>query len=380
MILSKKHGALQICFYIILILTLACNKGLALGEENDLDHKIGQMIIVGFRGLEIVDQHPIIDDIRKRHIGGVILFDYDIPSKSPTRNIKNPVQVKKLIESIKKIETSTPLFIAIDQEGGKINRLKEGLGFGSTLSAAELGRLNDLNVTRNNSDKIAKLLSALGVNLNFAPVVDLNINPKNPIIAKYERSFSRDPNNVIKHAEEFVKAHRANGIISSLKHFPGHGSATGDTHEGFVDVSNVWSNMELEPFIKMIDNNMADMVMTSHLFNKQLDPSLPATLSKMVITGILRDQLNYDGVIISDDMQMKALTSHYELSTSIQLAINAGVDILIFSNNSNSNFDQDIAGKVFLIIKKLIKDGKVSKKRIDDSYQRILKLKQTLNN
>jgi beta-N-acetylhexosaminidase len=331
-----------------------------------LEEKIGQMIMVGFRGLDV--NSKVIEDIRKRHVGGILLFDYDTPSKNPERNIKSPLQVRRLTKALQSY-SDTPLLISIDYEGGKVNRLKKRYGFPSTVSHQYLGNKNNLAFTRQKATQMARTLSDLGINLNFAPVVDVNTNPKNPIIGKIGRSFSSNPNIVTKHAIEFIKAHRRHKILCALKHFPGHGSSAADSHLGIADVSDTWSQIELEPFANIIKAGQADSIMTAHVFNNELDPKWPATLSKSTINGLLRTELGHTGVVFSDDMQMRAIANEYGLETAVKKAIEAGVDILVIGNNIG-HFDPDIAKKVTKIIKE-----NISEQRIDESYQRILALK-----
>jgi beta-N-acetylhexosaminidase len=224
---------------------------------------------------------------------------------------------------------------------------------------------------------MAGQLARLGINLNLAPVVDLNVNPTNPIIGRLERSFSENPEEVIQHAERFIEAHHKQGVLCTLKHFPGHGSSVEDSHLGLVDVSSTWTPKELKPYQELIKKGMADAIMTAHVFNKHLDPDYPSTLSRRIITGILREKLNYDGVVISDDMQMGAISKIYGLETAISRAVEAGVDILAFANNST--FDSGIAGKAAGIIKKLVVSKKINLSRIEESSKRIAKLKMKMN-
>jgi beta-N-acetylhexosaminidase len=340
-----------------------------------LDVKIGQMIMVGFRGLAVSDDHPVLRDIRERHIGGVILFDYDVPTRTYGRNISSAKQLKALTFSLQR-QATIPLYIAVDQEGGRIGRLKEKNGFPATVSQKRLGTQDDLKKTGQQADVMAKTLAGLGMNVNFVPVVDLDINPENPIIGKLERSFSPDPNVVTRHAVAVIDAHRRHGVLTAPKHFPGHGSAAGDTHEGFVDVSGQWSVVELEPFRNLIRQGRVDMIMTAHIFNGKLDPAWPATLSPGTLTGLLRQDMGFDGVVISDDMQMKAIASQYGLKTAIGQAILAGVDILLFANNSD--YEEDIAARAITTIRTLVEQGDIPRARIDASYRRIMKLKERL--
>jgi beta-N-acetylhexosaminidase len=344
--------------------------------EASLEVKIGQMLMVGFRGLAVDDGHPVVQDIQDRFLGGVVLFDYDVPTQTPVRNIESPAQVMELIAALQTF-SPLPLLVAIDQEGGQIGRLKEEFGFPATVSAKYLGNMNDLALTREHASAMAATLAQLGINLNLAPVVDLNMNPDNPIIGRLERSFSADPDIVTDHALEFIKAHRQHGILCTLKHFPGHGSSTGDSHLGLVNVTNTWTPTELEPYDNIIRAGEADAIMTAHVFNAHLDPEYPATLSKPTVTGILREELNYDGVVISDDMQMGAIANHFGFETAVQASVEAGVDIIAIANNSV--YEEDVVSRTVALIKQLVQDGKISENRIDESYQRIQRLVSKLS-
>jgi beta-N-acetylhexosaminidase len=307
------------------------------------DERLGRMIMVGFRGLKLERDNPIVADLRERRVGGVVLFDYDVPTKSPVRNIESPKQVKALIKDLRRVAPG-PLLVAIDQEGGRVARLKAKFGFPPSVSAKSLGALDDVAATRKSAETTAAILAEAGFDLNFAPVVDLDVDPANPVIGGLERSFSADAEVVTRHAAEVVKAHRECGVLTCLKHFPGHGSSRADSHLGFVDVTETWSRREIEPYAKLIEAGLCDSVMTAHIFNAALDPELPATLSTKVITGLLREGLAYDGPVFSDDMQMKAISANYGFEDAILKAIAAGVDILVFANNSV--YDPDVAAKI----------------------------------
>ncbi len=341
-----------------------------------LDFKIGQMLLAGFRGFDL-QANPIVDDLRARHLGGVVLFDYDVPSQKYERNIQSPQQLAALTQALQK-NASARLLISIDQEGGKVARLKERYGFPPSVSQQELGTLNDIEKTRQAAATTAQTLAAHGVNLNLAPVVDLNINPNNPVIGKVERSFSADSDIVTNHARIVIDAHHRAGVLTTMKHFPGHGSSQDDSHKGFVDVSQTWSRTELEPFAKIIAAGQADAIMTAHVFNANLDSTYPATLSQKILTGILREQLRFDGVVISDDMQMRAIADHYGLETALELALNAGIDMIALANNL-TEYDAGLAARAFGVIQQLVQNGKVSAERIDQAYQRIARLKARLS-
>lgn len=341
-----------------------------------LDEKIGQMVLSGFRGLRIGLDDPLASLIQNGSPGNVVLFDYDTPSNGAIeRNVQSPQQVQALTAELQGY-APTKLLIATDEEGGQVARLSPKWGFPETYSAKSLGDRNDPKFTRDAARAMAKTLATAGVNLNLAPVVDLNVNPDNPVIGRYDRSFSADPDMVTAQALAFIEGHHDAGVLTTLKHFPGHGSSTADSHKGFVDVTNLWSRTELEPFRNVIASGKADAVMTAHIFNSNLDPDYPATLSKATITGILRDELGFDGVVITDDMQMGAIRDFYGFETALELAINAGVDIVAVSNNLT--YEDGLEGRTFNAIRSAVDAGRIKQDRIDESYRRIMALKGRL--
>lgn len=298
-------------------------------QNDSLKKMIGRMIILGFEGQSLSQNNNLKEDIRKYNLGGVILFDKYHKSKKK-KNIKNPKQLKKLITDIQNI-SNYKMFISIDQEGGLVSRLNKNNGFSKTYKASTVSRKGTA-FARKIYKKIAIELSNAGINLNFSPVVDLAVNPQNKVIVRVGRSYSSNPKEVIKYAKLFIDEMNNKRIISVLKHFPGHGSSLSDSHEGFVDISKTWNKKELIPYQKLIKSNYANMIMTAHVYNKNLDSKYPATLSKNINTYLLKEKLKYKGLIISDDLQMKAITKHYTLKQTVTLAINSGVNILLFGN------------------------------------------------
>jgi beta-N-acetylhexosaminidase len=336
---------------------------------DSLDIKIGQMILIGFPGPAV--DSKVLEEIRAGKVGSIIIFEKNIP---PTNSF---VALKKIIWTYQQAAT-IPLFISIDQEGGRVNRLKDKYGFPRSITAAAMGKSPNLDSVRFYAEATASTLAGLGINMNFGPVVDLASNPNNPIIAKYGRAFSANEDSVVLFAKEFIKEHHRFNVLTSLKHFPGHGSSKDDTHLGIADVTNTWEERELKPYASLIDSGYADAIMTSHIVNRKLDKQgNPGTLSTDILDGILRKRLNYHGVIFTDDMQMHAITKHYGLEDAIKLAINGGVDIMTFSNNIQGS-DERTVDKVHAIIKEFVSKGIVKKERIDESYARIMKLKSRL--
>jgi beta-N-acetylhexosaminidase len=340
-----------------------------------LREKIGQMLLVGFRGLTVQESASIVADIRDHNLGGVVLFDFDTPTSTPVRNVASPEQLTALVSGLQ-AAAATPLIVAIDEEGGKVARLDQRHGFPPTVSAQAMGVRNDLAYTRQHAGAMADTLRSVGVNLNLAPVVDLNVNPTNPIIGSLGRSFSADPTVVVEQAGAFIDAHHDAGIACTLKHFPGHGSSTGDTHLGVVDVTATWSATELIPFSRLTATETVDAILTAHVFNSTLDPDYPATLSQATVTGILRERLGYDGLVISDDMQMGAIRDAFGYEDAVRLAIGAGVDVLTIANQQV--FEEGIVATTIDLVERLVGEGQISEARIDASYRRIVAFKASL--
>lgn len=338
-----------------------------------LEQKLGQMLLLGFRGTHLTDENPILSDIRDRYIGGVVLFDYDLMLKSYERNIASPGQVAKLTGELAS-QADIPLFIAIDQEGGIVNRLKPAYGFAPTRSHKELGEKNDTAETLRHSREIAEEVRKSGHNLNFAPCLDLAINKENKAIYGRERCFSEDPEVAALHASAYIRGHHETGVLTAVKHFPGHGSSREDTHLGMADVTETWQEYEVLPYQRLLDEGLCDMIMTTHIFNRRLDPDFPATLSRNILTGMLRQRLGWNGVIVSDDLQMKAITAHFGTEAAMKQALMAGVDLLIYGNNLD--FDPVLAETFFKVAREMMEQGEMDEQRIDESVARIFDLKK----
>lgn len=340
------------------------------------------MLIMGFNGSEIQDKSPVAQWLSDDGLGGVIFFDKDLSTGNYGKNLKDTAQIKQLVHQLNHYHAKgpfykeeSPLLTAIDYEGGAVDRLTRIDGCMTTMTAVDMAKLPE-KALEEELRQMALTLKNLGFNLNFAPVVDLALNTQQGIIGKLNRSFSADPLEVIRVAQTFVKIFSQYGIACSYKHFPGHGSAVGDTHEGFVDISDTFQAAELIPYHQLLKNNTKPvMVMTAHVVNKNLDSKgLPATLSYEILTGLLRETIGFDGVIISDDLQMQAIAKHYSLEESLMLTINAGADMVIFGNQ----LGEHDAKQVIDTIEQLVIHQKISPKRIDDAYRRIMRLKQQI--
>lgn len=339
-----------------------------------MDRAVGQMIMAGFRGTSIDPGHPFFSQLRGIPPGFVALFDEDVAGRAPEYNIRDPLQLRRLVADIQLLSPE-PILFAIDQEGGKVARLKPSQGFPSSESARSLGTRNDLAATRRMAAENARAMSEVGILLNLAPVVDLDLNPANRVIGGKERSYSAVSETVVAHAAEFIRAHHENGVLCTLKHFPGQGSAPGDTHEGLVDATAEWKEKELEPFRRLIEMGLADAVMTAHIVNRNLDSLWPATLSESAIQGLLRSRLAYDGVVVTDDLQMKAISDQYGLETAILRAIQAGSDVLTFANNV-ADADPEIIARVVATVRQFVRQGVLPEARIESSVRRIERLKR----
>ncbi|NPA60239.1 MAG: hypothetical protein GXO30_07240 [Epsilonproteobacteria bacterium] len=354
--------------FMFLCLFLALDAVVLQPNDEELRKQIGRMVIVGFEDEYVDENSSIVKDIQKYDLGGVILFDRFYNDRNKTKNISSPKQLKTLTKALKTF-AKKPLIIAIDQEGGKVARLKPKYGFLKIPSAKSISKVSDAKA-KDIYIKQAKMLKDAGINCDFAPVVDLERNPKNKVIVGLERSYGASSEVVSEYAKIFINSLKEQNIISVLKHFPGHGSSLGDSHKGFVDITNTWDKIELEPYKKLIASKSVDMIMTAHVFNAKLDSKYPATLSYNVNTKLLREQLGFNGVIVSDDMQMRAISKHYSLKESLVLAINSGVDMVLFGNQLSKNSPKEIIDAVL----EDVKSGAIKYERIKEANDHIQNL------
>src|SRR5262245_23258407 len=225
---------------------------------------------------------------------------------------------------------------------------------------------------------MAVALRQAGINWNLAPVVDVAVNPKNPAVVALGRSFSADPAKVIAHAKAFIEGMHDEGILTALKHFPGHGSSRADSHAGFTDVTSTADlDRELAPYRALIAMGLADSVMTAHVFNRGLDPWDPATLSRYTVTRILRRQMSYQGVVVSDDLLMGAIVKHYGLEEAAVEALRAGVDVLLVSENSLKKEPRAVE-RVIAAVHRSIAQGWLSRSRVDEALDHVATLRKRL--
>ncbi len=327
-------------------------------DSMTIDEKIGQLVMGGYNDID-----EILPIIKKYKLGGVILFQ---------KNILSATQATKDISSLKASNTKNkiPLFVSVDQEGGRINRLPSSMG--TFLSAKAIGDKNDSTYAFNAGVKIAIALKQLGFNLDFAPVLDIYSNPKNTVIG--DRAFGTTADKVSKFGIQVMKGLNSKNIIPTAKHFPGHGDTEVDSHIGLPVVTKTVAELtsfEFKPFISAIENNVP-MIMVAHILLSKVD-TLPSSLSYKVVTNILRKQLGYNGVVITDDITMGAITENYTLADAAVKAINAGCDIVLVAQDSQNSI------VVVNALKSAYQNGQITEKRIDESVYRILKLKYQYN-
>jgi beta-N-acetylhexosaminidase len=332
-------------------------------DEISLEKKIASLFMMGYPKHDIYDmQYDVIDGV-----GGVLFFGANITSK-----------LRQDIKSLKQI--SNKIIIAVDQEGGKVQRLNSSNGYKnleipSAKSISKMTKAQTIKIYEN----LAKNLSELGINCNLAPVLDLSINKNNKVIVQKDRSYGRYPYMVGKFGQMFIQSHHKYGVLTTLKHFPGHGSSNEDSHKSITNITKTWKYVELKPYVDLIQNTKIDMIMIGHLINKKLfdDRCLagaikvpcPAVLSKTLVTKVLKNTLKYKGVVISDDMQMSALDM-FTLRQKLTYGFNAGIDFFIFANQV---LPKDIITLHTLVQTtiSLINEGKISMKIINKAYIKV---------
>jgi beta-N-acetylhexosaminidase len=327
--------------------------------------RLGELLLVGFHGTTVEDNPDVERLLCRVRVGGVILF---------ARNIVDAEQVARLTRGLAERArecTGRRLLIAVDAEGGRVMRLGPGAGYTATLSHQDLGDANDLAQTELEARRIGGMLREAGINWNLAPVVDVGYNPANPVIVGEGRSFGATPARVAAQARAFIVGMHAAGLLTALKHFPGHGSSVADSHHGFVDVTDTANpKVELAPYRLLLAEGVVDSVMTAHVFNRRLDRRYPATLSERTITGVLRHGLGWRGVVVSDDMRMGAIDQHYGLGDAAVRAVRAGVDVVLIADDrlpgGASAADVVLAG-----LRAAVDHRRIPVRRVDEALNRI---------
>lgn len=335
-----------------------------------LEQMAGQMIVVGFTGDSVGDKgvKAARDEIAEGLLGGVMYLK---------TNVSSLESVRAMNEAFRAASPELLPFLTLDQEGGAVERLTEAVGFAELPNAATIASRNSPDEAEAIYADLARRIAKLGFTVNFGPVADLNVNPDNLIIAKYGRAFGKTAKAVAAYDRAFVRAHHASGLVTSLKHFPGHGSSTADSHEGFVDISKSWTAEELEPYRALFAEGYEDFVMVGHLFHSDYAGTgtvkLPASLSPEWITGVLRNELGFKGVVISDDLEMGAIREHFGLRETVTRAVRAGMDVLLFSNTADNR--ASLASEIRAILVAEAEADPAFRGRIEESYARVVAMK-----
>jgi beta-N-acetylhexosaminidase len=339
-------------------------------EAQNLMRMVGQMLIVGFGGANA--QSPgflkVIDDLEHGTVGGVLFLYHNIVSRS---------ELETMVRMIKRCACETMPLIAIDEEGGAVERLGGRFRLPGIPSAAQIGKVSDADARRYYA-ALAKKVADFGFNINFAPVVDLNKNPRNPVIGVYGRSFSADPAVVARYAKIFIAEHHAAGVLTSLKHFPGHGSSRTDTHRQLTDVRNSWSPEELIPYRHLIEAGLVDSIMVGHLSNSPQWGGIATQQGATAISQLLRSELKFDGVVISDGLTMPAVApANSSLAQIAKSSVNAGVDLLLLGQPADLRI-QNAAGHVNAAVIEGVESGEIAPNTIKQAWRRVMSLKAKL--
>jgi len=338
----------------------------------ELNPRLGELLLVGFHGTTLQDNAALERLLCETRVAGVILF---------ARNIVDAAQTARLTRDLTaraRACTGRPLLVAVDAEGGQVMRLGPAAGWTATLSHQELGQAGDLAQTELEARRIGGMLREAGINWNLAPVIDVGYNPANPVIVGVGRSFGANPKLVAAQARAYIAGMHAAGILTAVKHFPGHGSSVDDSHAGFVDVTDTARpDVELVPYRLLLAEGVVDAVMTAHVFNRHLDAWVPATLSRPTIDGVLRSELGWRGVVVSDDMRMGAIEQHYGAGDAAVRALRAGVDLILIADDRLPGDGSASAGTLEAI-RRALRQGRVPAGQVDEALARIAALRSRL--
>ena len=330
-------------------------------QNMSLEEKVGQLFQVGFHGRTV--NKEIKDLIKNNYVGGVIYFARNLESLKQSASLSNELQNLALNSG-----STLPLFVAVDQEGGMVNRVKGATHFPGSMS---LGAAGDIELSRRAAAATALELKRIGINFNLAPVLDVNNNAENPVIGV--RSFGGDPKLVADMGAAYINGLQSQNVAAAAKHFPGHGDTAVDSHFKLPIIDHSRKRLEkieLYPFKKAAAAGV-DAIMTSHIYFPAIEaePGIPATLSKSVLTGLLRRDLNFEGLIISDCLEMEAVASSFGTAEGAVRSIEAGSDIILISHSYHKQ------KQAFRKVVKAVKSGSISEKRVNESLRRIIKLK-----
>ena len=326
------------------------------------DRELGQMLLLGFSGVgaEAKTAQHLARHITAGVVGGVLFLGH---------NFKTREGVESLTRLFRTAAREAKPFLALDQEGGSVQRLGARLGYPVFPAAQAVAARNDPAGAQALYTRLAREVRGAGFNLNMGPVVDVGSEPRNPVIAKFGRAYGEDGASIARYAGAFIAAHRDVGVLTALKHFPGHGSTLTDSHARSVDITPTWHEEELEPYAKLNRAGLIDIVMSGHLAHARHSLSEPATLSYAAITGVLREKIGFSGVVMTDDLDMAAIRSSYALEEAVVRAIAAGNDLIMLSNSASPNPDLPYA--VLAAIKAAVAKGRLDARRLEASVERI---------
>ena len=338
----------------------------------ELNPRLGELLLVGFHGTTLQDNAALDRLLCETRVAGVILF---------ARNIVDAAQTARLTRGLTaraRACTGRPLLVAVDAEGGRVMRLGPAAGWTATLSHQDLGQAGDLAETVLEARRIGGMLRDAGINWNLAPVIDVGYNPANPVIVGVGRSFGANPKLVAAQARAYIAGMHAAGILTAVKHFPGHGSSVDDSHAGFVDVTDTARpDVELVPYRLLLAEGVVDAVMTAHVYNRHLDAWVPATLSRPTIDGVLRSQLGWRGVVVSDDMRMGAIEQHYGAGDAAVRALRAGVDLILIADDRLPG-DRSASAETLEAIRRALRRGRLPAGQVEEALARIAALRSRL--
>jgi beta-N-acetylhexosaminidase len=327
-------------------------------SPSTLRRQIGQLLIAGFEGQQLSVELKAL--AREFGLGGVILF---------ARNVAEPEQVAELCDEASRLMPDLPLWVSVDQEGGRVARLKRP--FTEWPPMATLGRSGDAALAERFARALAEELRAVGITMDYAPVLDVHTNPKNPVIG--DRALADRADEVARLGSAIIRVLQGEGIAACGKHFPGHGDTSADSHHDLPLVEHPLERLrqvELVPFRAAIEASVAT-IMTAHVFLPAVDDRLPATLSRRLVTDLLRDELKYDGVILSDDLEMKAVANEYAVTRAAVMAVDAGCDGVLICSGDHGTQTAALEALIHAV-----EDNRLPQARVDDALRRQLRTKE----
>ena len=354
--------------HILKLPLLAAVPYIANAQRSVDPHAIASMFMLGFLGSspQSASARALTRDLAEQRVGGVCFLGH---------NTKSRLDIEQLTAMFNDAARDVAPLIAVDQEGGAVQRLGKRIGYESFPRANTVAQENSPDHARQLYRQLALTIKNAGFNLNVSPVIDLGIEPGNPVVYKWGRTFGNDGSTVADYAAAFIEAHRNENILTAAKHFPGHGSTLSDSHASAVDITETWRADELTPYRVLAKQGKLDIVMSGHLSHQQLTAGLPATLSSRAV-NILRQELGFSGVLMTDDLDMKAIRSSYSLTEAVLRSIAAGYDLILLSNSLQN--DPALPQRMIAAVTEAVREGRLSANSIHESAERLARLKKTI--